>query len=120
MTDPPDDVAPTDRSEPDARIALLRALAAESPDDATTLFLLGRELASAGHADEAAASFAAAIAADADYAAAYRQLGNALEAVGRSIEAADVYRRGTAVAERTNDLQAGKEMRAFLKRMERD
>ncbi len=119
MTDPPDNADPTDCSEHDSRIVLLRALAAESPDDATTLFLLGRELASAGRADEAAAAFAAAIVADADYAAAYRQLGNALEAAGRSAEAADVYRRGAAVAERTNDLQAGKEMRAFLKRMER-
>ena len=36
------------------RIALLRALADESPGDATTLFLLGRELASAGRAAEAA------------------------------------------------------------------
>jgi tetratricopeptide (TPR) repeat protein len=102
------------------RIALLRALAAESPDDATTQFLLGRELASAGHADEAAAAFAAAIVADADYAAAYRQLGNALETAGRRDEAADAYRRGVVVADRTNDLQAGKEMRAFLKRLERD
>ena len=101
------------------RIALLRALAEESPGDATTQFLLGRELASAGHAAEAADAFAAAIAADADYAAAYRQLGNALETAGRRDEAADAYRRGVLVAERTNDLQAGKEMRAFLKRLER-
>ena len=117
MTDAPTDA---DRSEPAARIALLRALAAESPDDATTLFLLGRELVAGGLADEAAAAFAAAIVADADYTAAYRQMGNALEAAGRSAEAADAYRRGAAVAERTNDLQAGKEMRAFLRRMERD
>jgi tetratricopeptide (TPR) repeat protein len=109
-----------DAPESADRIALLRALAAESPGDATTQFLLGRELASAGHADDAAAAFAAAIAADPDYAAAYRQLGNTLEAAERRDEAADAYRRGVAVAERTNDLQAGREMRAFLKRMERD
>ena len=109
-----------DTSDRDARIALLRTLAAESPGDATTQFLLGRELASAGRAAEAATAFAAAIVADAAYTAAYRQLGNALETAGRADEAADVYRRGAEVAARTQDLQAGKEMRAFLKRMGRD
>lgn len=103
-----------------SRIDVLRTLAAESPDDATTWFLLGRELAGAGRAVEAADAFTAAIVADPNYAAAYRQLGNALEQAGRLSEAADTYRRGADVAERTNDLQAGKEMRAFLKRMERD
>ncbi len=117
MTDSPTD---PHGDHNDDRIALLRALAAESPGDATTQFLLGRELAAAGRADDAADAFAAAIAADSEYTAAYRQLGNALEAAGRTEEAADVYRRGAAVAVRTHDLQAGKEMRAFLKRMERD
>jgi hypothetical protein len=51
--------------------------------------------------------------------AAFRQLGNALEAAGRSGEAVATYREGIAVAERTHDLQAGKEMNAFLKRIAR-
>ena len=62
------------------RIALLRALAAADPADATAHFLLGRELATLGQADEAAEAFALAIAANPDYTAAYRQLGNTLEA----------------------------------------
>lgn len=101
------------------RLALLRAVAAESPDDATTWFLLGRELLAGGHAAEAAEAFASAIRADADYAAAYRQLGNAQEAAGQAEAAAETYRRGVAVAARTSDLQAGKEMTAFLKRLAR-
>lgn len=101
------------------RIALLRALAAADPADATAHFLLGRELATLGQADEAAEAFALAIAANPDYTAAYRQLGNTLEALGRAEAAAETYRRGVEVAERTKDLQAGKEMRAFLKRMKR-
>ena len=110
----------TDTSDPEDRIALLRSLAAEAPGDPTTLFLLGRELAAIGRADEAAAAFSAAVAADPHYTAAYRQLGNALVAAGRADEATAVYRAGAEIAERTHDLQAGKEMRAFLKRLERD
>lgn len=110
----------TDPEEAARRLGLLRALAAETPDDATTWFLLGRELLGAGEPGEAIAAFEAALRADADYAAAYRQLGNAQEAAGLPAAAAETYRRGVAVAERTNDLQAGKEMNAFLRRLARD
>ena len=101
------------------RIDTLRILAAAEPGDATTWFLLGRELLTAGHADEAAEAFRGAILANPDYAAAYRQLGNALEQAGRIDDAVATYRAGVAVAERTHDLQAGKEMNAFLKRIAR-
>ena len=112
---------PTSESDAtEARLALLRKLAAEDPADATTHFLLGRELLGHGRAAEAIPAFEAAIRADADYAAAYRQLGNALEQAGRADEAAATYRSGVEVAARTNDLQAGKEMNAFLKRLTRE
>ena len=101
------------------RLALLRALVTDTPDDATTWFLLGRELLSHGHATEATAAFEAAIRAQPDYAAAYRQLGNAQEAAGLADAAAETYRRGVEVAARTNDLQAGKEMNAFLTKLAR-
>jgi tetratricopeptide (TPR) repeat protein len=102
------------------RLDTLRALAAAEPEDPTTQFLLGRELLTAGLAAEAAGAFRAAIAAHPDYAAAWRQLGNALEADGRADEAAEAYRAGIVVAEKTHDLQAGKEMNAFLKRLARE
>ena len=104
---------------PDHRIDALRALAEAEPLDATTQFLLGRELLTSGRAAEAADAFRAAIAAHPDYTAAYRQLGNALEQAGQVDQAAGVYRAGILVAERTHDLQAGKEMNAFLKRIAR-
>ena len=107
-------------STSDDRIDALRALAASDPGDAAAWFLLGRELLAAGRAAEAVPAFEAALAAHPDYTAAYRQLGNALEGAGRHKDAADVYRRGMAVAERTHDLQTGKEMAAFLKRLARD
>ena len=104
---------------PSHRIEMLRQLVAEDPADASAAFLLGRELLNAALPVEAIAAFAAAIGADPDYAAAYRQMGNAQETAGHVDDAIATYRRGIAVAERTNDLQAGKEMNAFLKRLAR-
>lgn len=101
------------------RLELLRTLVELDPADAAAHFLLGRTLLDAGRAVEAIASFEAAIRADANYAAAYRQMGNAQEAAGRVDDAVATYVRGVAVAERTNDLQAGKEMNAFLRRLAR-
>ncbi|MGH7725780.1 MAG: tetratricopeptide repeat protein [Candidatus Eiseniibacteriota bacterium] len=102
------------------RVELLRELANDAPDDSTTWFLLGRELLRLGMAGEAVDAFEHVVAVEPDYTAAYRQLGNALEQENRFEDAARVYRRGVEVSERTQDLQAGKEMRAFLKRLARD
>ena len=103
----------------DDKITVLRMLTEADPGDAATWFLLGRELLAAGRPGEAIAAFEGAIAAQPDYAAAFRQLGNALEAAGRTDEAVATYRAGIEVAARTHDLQAGKEMTAFLKRIAR-
>src|SRR5262249_27214492 len=102
------------------RLEQLRELAREAPEDAVTHFLLGREAAGQGRHDEARDAFPAPAEIDPHYAAAYRHWGNALEALGEYDEAALVYARGVRVAERSGDLQAGKEMSAFLKRLERD
>jgi tetratricopeptide (TPR) repeat protein len=102
------------------RLEKLRELAHSEPDDALTRFLLGREAAGLGLHEEARDAFAAAVDIDPHYAAAYRHWGNALEALGSYDEAAAVFARGVRVAERSGDLQAGKEMAAFLKRLERD
>lgn len=101
------------------RLTALRQLAAAEPDDPLTQFLYGSEAAALGFHEEARAAFAAAIRLDPRYTAAYRQLGNALERLGRPDEAAETYRRGVEVAERTRDLQSGKEMEAFLKKLAR-
>jgi tetratricopeptide (TPR) repeat protein len=102
------------------RLEQLRELAREAPEDAVTQFLLGREAAGRGRHDEARDAFRTAAEIDPHYAAAYRHWGNALESLGAYEEAAAVYARGVRVAQRSGDLQAGKEMAAFLKRLERD
>ena len=102
------------------RLEQLRELARTAPDDQVTQFLLGREATGRGLHEEARDAFHAAVEIDPHYAAAYRHWGNALESLGQFDEAATVYARGVRVAERSGDLQAGKEMSAFLKRLERD
>jgi tetratricopeptide (TPR) repeat protein len=101
------------------RLAALRRLAAAEPDDPLTQFLYGSEAAALGFHEEARAAFEKTIRLDPRYTAAYRHLGNALERLDRVAEATDVYRRGIEVARRTRDLQAGKEMEAFLKKIAR-
>src|SRR5438552_533334 len=49
--------------------------------------------------------------------AAYRGLGRALERAGRLDEARAAYRRGLEVARQTGDLQTGKEIEVFLRRL---
>jgi tetratricopeptide (TPR) repeat protein len=115
-----DMIDPSHDERAEVRIEALRALTAADPEDSPSWFLLGRELAVAGRHGEAAEAFRMATVANPDYTAAYRQRGNALEADGRYEEAADVYGRGIEVAERMRDLQTGKEMAAFLKRLARD
>ena len=99
------------------RIRELRELLAEEPDDALLRLMLGKEYAAAGDLAEAAPHLEQAVALDPRYSAAYRELGVVLEKLGRATEAADVWRRGIAVAEETGDLQTAKEMTVFLKRL---
>jgi Tfp pilus assembly protein PilF len=93
-------------------------LLARAPDSAVLRFTLAtayfdrRELERAGlHAE-------AALALDADYSAAWKLLGKIQAARGETHKAAATYRQGIAVAEARGDLQAAKEMRVFLRRLE--
>jgi len=100
------------------RIHELRELLAEEPDDALLRLMLGKEYAAAGDLAAAAPHLEQAIVLDPRYSAAYRELGVVLDTLGRHAEAADVFRRGIAVADETGDLQTAKEMTVFLKRLE--
>jgi cytochrome c-type biogenesis protein CcmH/NrfG len=98
------------------RIEGLRELVAEDPDDVTTRFMLGTELAKAKEHAEAAEQFRAVIERDPDYTAAWRGLGRALVALDDVAGARDVFTRGLEVAARTGDYQSGREMEVFLRR----
>lgn len=98
------------------RIEGLEELVAEDPQDSTARFMLATELARAGRHATAAAHFEDLVSREPDYTAAYRGLGRARVALGDLEGARDVFTRGLAVAERTGDLQSGKEMASFLRR----
>jgi len=101
------------------RVRAFRSFLEKSPDDATTWYGLGRALADLGREGEAARAFGRAVEQKPDYTAAWRELGKARLAAGDAPGAADALGRGLEVAERTGDLQTGREMRVFLKRAER-
>ena len=96
----------------------LEALLARGPDSAMLRFTLAGRYFERGELDRALVHAEAAVALDADYSAAWKQLGKIQSARGKRAEAQDAYRRGIAVAERRGDLQAAKEMQVFLRRLE--
>ncbi|MBL0142198.1 MAG: hypothetical protein IPP91_08970 [Betaproteobacteria bacterium] len=102
-----------------AIIERLEALLAMGKDGALLRFGLGAEYLKAGHRDIAARHLREALAFDPGYSAAWKLLGKALEA-GDCAQAAESFRRGIAAAESKGDKQAAREMRVFLKRLERD
>ncbi len=101
------------------RVGALRSFLKREPDDATAWYGLGRALLDLKRPGEAADAFRRALAAKPDYTAAQRDLGQSLLAVGESAAAAEAFRAGIALAERTGDLQTGREMAVFLRRAER-
>ncbi|OLC90648.1 MAG: hypothetical protein AUG87_13725 [Candidatus Rokubacteria bacterium 13_1_20CM_4_70_14] len=87
------------------------------PDDPVVRFGLAGAYLDAGLAEEAVAEYREAVRLKPDYTAAYRGLGRALERAGRLDEARAAYGRGLEVARQTGDLQTGKEIEVFLRRL---
>jgi Tfp pilus assembly protein PilF len=101
-----------------ARIKGMEKLLAEGRDGALVRFSLGN-----AYLDEspalAAEHLQAAVTFDPHYSAAWKLLGKALSAAGEAGAAMTAYRQGIQVAESKGDLQAAKEMRVFLTRLEK-
>ena len=95
--------------------AMLRA----GKDSAVLRFSLGNAYLEQGDSQAAIQHLRSAVAHDANYSAAWKLLGKALTASGELDEALKVYRQGIHVAEAKGDIQAAKEMRVFLKRLEK-
>ena len=74
-----------------------------SPDDTFLLYSLGMELLGAGQPAEALARFQRILELDAGYLAAYSQAAKAMQETGDPSGAADMLRRGMALAERVGD-----------------
>lgn len=97
----------------------LEQLLAKGRDDALLRFSLGGACLKEGDAAAAADHLARAVAHDPGYSAAWKLLGRALADSGRAAAAADAWARGIDAAERRGDVQAAKEMRVFLKRLDK-
>jgi len=82
-------------------------------------FTLGDLYLKRGDAEAAATHLAEAVRQDSGYSAAWKLYGRALAQSGRTTEAKEAFERGIEVAEAYGDKQAAKEMRVFLKRLQR-
>ncbi|GIX46708.1 MAG: hypothetical protein KatS3mg131_0919 [Candidatus Tectimicrobiota bacterium] len=102
------------------RLAQFQALLALDPTDTVVRFGLGELYLEAGDYAQAAEQFAEILRLDPHYSAAYRHLGQAYAKLGRRAEAEATFREGIAVAERRGDLQTAKEMRVFLRRLQKE
>lgn len=100
-----------------SKLEQFKELAELDPDDPVVHYGLGSEHLKLGEFAEAAAAFRRAIALQPDYSAAYRELGKALEKENQREEAIAAYRKGKEVAQQKGDLQTGKEIDVFLKRL---
>jgi tetratricopeptide (TPR) repeat protein len=82
-------------------------------------FSIGSEYLKREQYDEAVRYLGEAVERDPAYSAAWKQLGKALAAAGRTADAIEAYERGIAAAEAHGDRQAAKEMTVFLRRLRR-
>ena len=96
----------------------LEALLAKGTDNALLRFGLANEYLKLGQLEQAIGHLRKAVAHDPKYSAAWKRLGKALADGGRSAEAMRAYEDGIRVAEEKGDIQAAKEMRVFLKRLQ--
>ena len=101
------------------KIKQLEELIELDPRDADLPFMLGKALLDAGKFEQAADRLETAAQMNPRLAAVWRQWGEALRKAGRREDAMRVWTEGIALSEETRDLQAGKEMKVFLKRLEK-
>jgi predicted Zn-dependent protease len=100
-------------------IARLRALCGGPRDGALLRMSLANALIAAGDRAAAIDELRRATAFDAEYSAAWKQLGKALAESGDAHGAIDAYEHGITAAEKRGDKQAQKEMQVFLKRLQK-
>lgn len=96
----------------------LERMLADGGETALLRFSLGNALL-AEQPSDAAGHLRRAVELDPGYSAAWKLLGRALLDSGEQAEARAAWTRGIAVAEARGDVQAAKEMRVFLRRLDK-
>ena len=117
MTDGPDrDVA---RAPKSAALVSFERMLASGKDSALLRFSIANEYAKVNDWASSVEALAKAVALDAEFTAAWKLYGRALQETGRPQDALAAYRAGIDVAKRKGDRQAEKEMTVFARRIER-
>jgi predicted Zn-dependent protease len=94
-------------------------LLAQGRDNALLRYSLGNEYLKADNPCDAVVHLREAVRQDPGHSASWKLLGKALAETGDLDGALAVYRQGIAVAEAKGDIQAGKEMGVFARRLEK-
>lgn len=97
----------------------LERMLAGGRDDALLRYTLGNECYKSGDLAAAAEHLRRAVEHDPRYTAAWKQLGRVLEAGGDPDGALQAWEAGLEAAEASGDVQAGKEMTVFARRLRR-
>lgn len=95
----------------------LETMLRRGQDNALVRYGLGNEYLKLQQLDQAVTHLQKAVELDPTYSAAWKQLGRALAASERTVEAISAYEAGIRAAEQRGDVQAAKEMRVFLRRL---
>lgn len=101
-------------------IETLKTMLENGQDSLILRFGLAQALLKAKAFDEAIEHLLKALEFDAEYSAAFKLLAKAYMQTGQNILAIDTYEKGIEIAERKGDIQAAKEMKVFLKRLNKD
>jgi predicted Zn-dependent protease len=97
----------------------LEALLARGQDNALLRYGLANEYLKLGKPEIAIGHLRRCVAHDPKYSAAWKRLGKALAETGRTDDAIAAYENGIQVAEEKGDIQAAREMKVFLKRLQK-
>ena len=97
-----------------SRLDILKKMVAQNPKDSFSRYGLAMEYRNAGDLEGALREFRELIAVNPDYAYAYFHGGQTLERLGKTEEAAEMYRAGIESALRKNDQHAKQELQGAL------
>lgn len=101
-----------------SKIDTFEKMLAGGNDNALLRYSLGNEYVQAGDMDKAIAHLTKAVELNPDYSAAWKLYAKTLNTNGEKQAAIEAYEKGIQVAEKNGDIQAVKEMKVFLKRLQ--
>jgi len=102
----------------ESRVAALREVLEQNPNDAFARYALGLEYSGAGDTEAALAEFGQLLAVHPHYTNGYFMAAQTLDRAGRLSEARDMLRKGIESAQRSNNRHAQSEMEAMLDDLE--